>query len=108
MPASRPSRTELRRAPVPIRSRHWPIPPGAKAGKRRAIGPGPKQLVVGRFKTAVPYGGTDGLNPVPSSGESGELSHCAAGLSLYDPRGRRAIVEEETAILQYIPIGHAA
>src|SRR5215813_5032633 len=45
MPASRPSPTELRRAPVPIRSRHWPIPPGAKAGKRRAIGPGPKQLV---------------------------------------------------------------
>src|ERR1700730_6004083 len=45
MPASRPSRTELRRAPAPIRSRHSPIPPGVKAGKRRAIGPGPKQLV---------------------------------------------------------------
>src|ERR1700732_2082805 len=45
MPASRPSRTELRRAPAPIGSRHSPIPPGVKAGKRRAIGPGPKQLV---------------------------------------------------------------
>src|SRR5712664_2925842 len=45
MPASRPSRTELRRALAPIRSRHSPIPPGVKAGKRRAIGPGPKQLV---------------------------------------------------------------
>src|ERR1700719_963154 len=45
MPASRPSRTELRRTPAPIRSRHSPIPPGVKAGKRRAIGPGPKQLV---------------------------------------------------------------
>src|SRR5215469_2894027 len=44
MPASRPSPTELRRAPAPIRSRHSPIPLGAKAGKRRAIGPGPKQL----------------------------------------------------------------
>jgi hypothetical protein len=29
----------------PIRSRHWPIPHGVKAGKGRAIGPGPKQLV---------------------------------------------------------------
>src|ERR1700730_9396132 len=45
MPASRPSRTEFGRAPAPIRSQHSPIPPGAKAGKRRAIGPGPKQLV---------------------------------------------------------------
>src|SRR6267378_422536 len=45
MPASRPSRTELRRALAPIRARHSPIPPGVKAGKRRAIGPGPKQLV---------------------------------------------------------------
>jgi len=35
----------IARAPAPIRSRHLPIPPGAKAGKRRAIGPGPKQLV---------------------------------------------------------------
>jgi len=25
-------------------------------------------------------GGTDGSNPVPSSGESGELPYCAAGL----------------------------
>src|ERR1700680_153296 len=45
MPASRPSRTELRRALAPIRSRHSPIPPGVKAGKRRAIGPGAKHLV---------------------------------------------------------------
>src|SRR5207245_3002592 len=45
MPASRPLRTGLRRAPAPIRSRHSPIPPGGKVGKRRAIGPGPKQLV---------------------------------------------------------------
>src|SRR5262245_59749864 len=35
-------------------------------------------------------GGTSSSNPVLSSGESGELSYCAAGLSLYDPRGRRA------------------
>jgi hypothetical protein len=34
-----------RRAPAPIRSQHSPIPPGVKAGKRRAIGPSPKQLV---------------------------------------------------------------
>ena len=40
-----PLRTELWRAPAPIRSRHSPISPGAKVGKRRAIGPGPKQLV---------------------------------------------------------------
>src|SRR6516165_6025035 len=53
MPASRPSRTELRRVPAPIRSRHSPIPPGAKAGKRRAIGPGPKQLV-GPAQTPAP------------------------------------------------------
>src|SRR6516165_4870979 len=53
MPASRPSRTELRRVPAPIRSRHWPIPPGAKAGKRRAIGTGPKQLV-GPAQTPAP------------------------------------------------------
>jgi len=53
MPASRPSRTELRRVPAPIRSRHSPILPGAKAGKRRAIGPGPKQLV-GPAQTPAP------------------------------------------------------
>ena len=72
MPASRPSRTELRRAPAPIRSRHSPIPPGAKAGKRRAIGQGPKQLVGPKRR---PVAGSQGLRllrgirlPAPQAG----------------------------------------
>src|ERR1700745_2197381 len=70
MPASRPSRMELRRAPAPIRSRHSPIPPGAKAGKRRAIGPGPKQP---HESGARPRRGTEGYSSKTVIGDDGAV-----------------------------------
>src|ERR1700732_3681468 len=73
MPASRPSRTELRRAPAPIRSRHSPIPPGAKAGKRSAIGPGPNTTWPIRALCMVYVSETAEVDPRRSSLQRGGL-----------------------------------
>ena len=94
MPASRPLPTEFGRAPAPTRSRHSPIPPGAKVGKRRAIGPGPKQLVglsdaskqpsltVGRLCHGNERRLGRGQGPARAHAAATAFCHCAAASAL--------------------------